>query len=426
VELSSPRYRERFRFTVVDEPWLRLSGRPTVSRLLWPSDPIRWVERTARRFSTTPLDGVLGTDEFLACAVASLLARRLGLPGPDPEAVLACQHKHRSRLLQREVAPESVPGFVILDARARDPAGSVDGLGWPLFVKPVRGTSSVLTQPVEGPDDLRALLRFSWAQRLLARRLMVPSARLLDRSAGLTYRVEEFLGEEVLSGRLFTVEGFTRAGRSTVMGVADSILFPGTVSFRRFEFPSRLPEGVQHRAGELACRVVQHLRLDDTLWNVEMFHDATENRLTLVEVNPRMAYQFADLYEKVTGRNGYDVAIAIATGAEPPPPGRGPFEAAASFVFRSFRDARVVKVPSAADVAALRRAFPDARLHVDAREGIRLSDREFGVESYRYAILNLGGRDRRDLFARFERARRMLPFELSLTGGRRRTARGSP
>jgi hypothetical protein len=411
-ELASPRYRDRFRFTFVYEPWLRLGGRPSLWRLLRPRDPFRWVERLARRFRSARLDGVLGTDEFLSCALASLVSRRLGLPGPAPEAVLACQHKHLSRSLQREVAPESVPRFVLLDAGASDPARDVDGIGWPLFVKPVRGTSSVLARAVRDPDDLRSMLRFSRVQRFVAGRLMAPFARLAERLAGLSYRVEQFLGEGLLRGQLVTVEGFTAGGRSAVLGVTDSVTYPGTVSFRRFEFPSHLPNSAQLRLGELACRIVECLGLDQTLWNVEFFHDPVTDRSSLVEVNPRMAYQFADLYEKVEDRNGYDVALAIATGAEPQPIGRGAFAVAASFVFRSFRDARVVRMPGAGEVAALRRAFPDARLHVDAREGTRLSDREVGVESYRYAILNLGGRDAGDLYARFERARRMLTFVL--------------
>ncbi len=39
----------------------------------------------------------------------------------------------------------------------------------------------------------------------------------------------------------------------SIMGVVDSIMFPGTLAFSRFDYPSALPEGVQARMAEIAA-----------------------------------------------------------------------------------------------------------------------------------------------------------------------------
>ena len=166
---------------------------------------------------------------------------------------------------------------------------------------------------------------------------------------------------------------------------------------------------------ELATRVVLRLGLDATVFNVEMFFNAAADSIHIVEVNPRMAYQFADLYEKVDGINTYDVQLALVTGDTPVVRrAHGPHRVATSFVFRRFEDAVLTRQPSADDLSRLRAQFPDVRVRLYGATGRRLSQIEQGVESYRYAIVNLGGASWDDLDARFEMAKKFLPFEFAL------------
>jgi len=99
-------------------------------------------------YERTPADGVLGTKDQSAL-VAALLARRRGLPGPDPRALVACQHKPTSRELQRRAAPEATPDFALLDEEPPFP--------YPFFVKPVVGRLSQNAYRVDGPADLLGL-----------------------------------------------------------------------------------------------------------------------------------------------------------------------------------------------------------------------------------------------------------------------------
>jgi len=370
-------------------------------QLLAPFDVLAYVDRLVARIGRP--DGIVGTDEYLAAAVAAIAAERLGLPGPPPASVLLCQHKFACRLAQRDVVPDAVPGFEIVDPSDLRPPS----LPFPLFVKPVRGTFSVLARRVDSFDALRAHVLLGILERRAALNLLAPFNALLKRHTSIPLTANYFIAEEPLAGSLATVEAFASGGDVRVIGISDSVFHPGTMSFLRFDYPSRLPDAVQRRMEEIARALVPRLGLDRTVFNVEMFADGDHVRV--LEVNPRMAYQFADLYEKVDGINTYEIQLALATGVEPRlERGRGKWRVASSFVFRKFGDARLVRQPAA---DALKADFPDARLRTYGTVGRRLSDVEKGVESYRYGIVNLGGDGWDDLAARFERAKRNLAWE---------------
>src|SRR5262249_4168542 len=148
--------------------------------------------------------------------------------------------------------------------------------------------------------------------------------------------------------------GFVHRGRMRLLAITDSVMFPGTFSFQRFEYPSRLAPEVQRRMEDVAARFVAGVGFDNGIFNMEMFYDPQRDAVSIIEVNPRMCSQFADLVEKVHGTNTYEVQLALALGQEPRfEPGRGEFTHAASFVLRTFRDGRVVQAPSAQDVQGL-------------------------------------------------------------------------
>lgn len=123
------------------------------------------------------------------------------------------------------------------------------------------------------------------------------------------------------------------------LGVVDSLMFPGTQIFRRFEYPSSLPQGVVARIEDVARRALQTVGFDRGLFNIEFIYDARRDSVHIVEVNPRMASQFADLYEKVDGINTYDILVDLALGRVPAKRRRqGRYKVAVSHVMRRFED----------------------------------------------------------------------------------------
>lgn len=397
--------RRGVRCEVADDPGFHVEGAAIARRCLTPFDLDRWLDRTVRERRP---DGVIGTDDYLSCAAAAVLARRLDLPGPHPRSVLLAQHK----LLARRAVGSACPDLAVDHAPVCPQGPTPANLKVPYWIKPVRGTFSVLARRVEHPDALGRLLAFSLLERRVGRNLVHPFQRLLEGVEAPDPRADLFIAERELRGRLVTVEGFAAAGAFTSLGVTDSTFHPGTAEFLRFDYPSSLPGTVQRRMVRAAERVAAALRLQRTVFNAEFFWDEREDRVDLLEINPRMAYQFADLHEKVDGWNTYDLQVALALGEVPTPSlGSGPHRAAVSYVMRHFGAGTVVRAPSDAEVQKARREHPGARIRIYARAGDRLRP-DAGVASHRLAVINLGGSCREELDASAARATAGLPFQV--------------
>jgi hypothetical protein len=135
--------------------------------------------------------------------------------------------------------------------------------------------------------------------------------------------------------------------------------------------------------------------------------------VSIIEINPRMASQFADLYQKVDGTSSYTVLLDIAQGRAPCFTRRqGRYGFASSFVLRSFEDYVVAALPTDADLERLARLYPDLRIELHGTLGRRLSAELQDGRSYRYGIVNLGGRDLADVLAQFDACRDRLGIVL--------------
>jgi biotin carboxylase len=81
-----------------------------------------------------------------------------------------------------------------------------------------------------------------------------------------------------------------------------AVMYPGTIAFQRFEYPSRLPQAAQRELERVACQALAAIGFDHGLFNPELFWRARNATAKIIEMNPRLAAQFADLYEMVVSR----------------------------------------------------------------------------------------------------------------------------
>ena len=370
-------------------------------------DADAFIEAAVAIIRAEGLEGVFATDDYPGSIVAAAIAHELGFPGPSPKAVLTCQHKYYSRLAQEIAVPEATPRFALVDP---DDIESLAAVEFPVFVKPVKSFFSVHAQVVRNRTELEALVA---ATRHHLTQFVKPLNQLLARYTDFKLDGGYLIAESVLRGKQVTLEGCAFKGDFAVIGVVDSIMFPDTISFQRFEYPSSLDERIQWRMADIAIRFMRSIGWDDGLFNVEMMYDEDKDTIHIVEANPRMCPQFADLMEKVNGINSYEIALDIAAGREPVirrPNAR--YRAAASFVSRVFQDKWVRRVPARDDLIRFGERYPDARMKVLCREGHRLSEELQDGKSYRYALLHLGGDSRDDVLRRYAEAQHMLMFDL--------------
>jgi len=414
-ELERPKYRNDYQFLYEGTDFFKFPG--ALKLLSFRAGA--YIDRLARRYAKAGLDGVLSSDEYVGAAIAAALARKLGLPGAEPGHIVVAQHKYYSRCRQREAVPEAVPGVALVPLPGRNRAGSArppgssgSALSFPFFVKPVKGTFSLFAAKVQDEAALRRHLGFRFHERLLLRLLTRPFNDLIRALTDLELDANWFIGEELIEGVQVTLDGFAFEGDVQIMGVVDSVMFAGTSTFERFDYPSRmLPADVQASMADLATRLVRGLGFRQAQFNIEMFYDARKEAIKLIEINPRLSYQFADLYENVDGANTYDVLLALALGRKPEfRRGAGQYRFASSFVLRTFQGQRLLQVPAEKDVDAFMHQYGDARLRIYGRERQSLKGEMRALGSYRYGIVNVGAGSLLDLFAIYNDALEKLPF----------------
>lgn len=90
--------------------------------------------------------------------------------------------------------------------------------------------------------------------------------------------------------------------------------------------------------------------------------------------------------------------------------GGGRYGAAASFVYRAF-DAASKVAPRRSEIRGLRATHPDACLQTFFKHGYARWREMKWLGSYRFATLNVGGRDREDLLRLHDSIRANLSFE---------------
>jgi biotin carboxylase len=368
-----------------------------------------------------PVDAIIAHWDFPSSVLQPMLCREFGLPAASLESVIACEHKHWSRIEQQASVPEVVPTFAGFDPFDDDALAGID-LEYPFWIKPVKSHSSQLGFKIEGPEDFHAAIPAIREgigaagdpfNEVLA---VTPLPDFVAADSGTTC-----LAEQIVSGAQATVEGTMFQGEFGVHGVFDSPKDERTGHFARYEYPAAsLPEEVQRRMIDVCERYLRHIGYDDACWNIEFMWDEDTDQLWLVEVNTRISQSHSDLFAKVDGMSNHEVAVAVALGAPPwMPSQRGNFEVAAKcFLWtEEMTDGVVRRVPSQNEIARVVDRFPETHVQVEVEVGDRLSELR-DQSSYRYDLgfLFLGAQHRDDIVRNYEICRKMLPFEIEPVG----------
>lgn len=364
------------------------------------------------------IDAIVGYWDFPVTMMVPILCARYRLRSADLKAVVKCEHKYWSRLEQQKVIDEH-PAFGLLDLHDDDPQ-IPDGLTYPVWIKPVKSASSEGAYYVE--DDAQ-LQRAAVREREDVGRIGEPFGDILD-MLDLPAEIAEVGGtacivEEAATGAQVTVEGYSTGERIEVYGVVDSLTYPDSPSFLRYQYPSRLSPELQDRMADVSRRVIDAVGLRNSTFNIEYFWDADSQELSLLEVNARHSQSHARLFELVDGVSNHAIMLDLSLGREPRmPEERGPFPIAAKWFLRRFKDGIVRRVPSAEEIVAVEERIPGTVVHVTVAEGDRLSD-GYGEDSYSYVLAEIfaGAQDEDTLERDYEQCLEGLTFEIDEVGG---------
>lgn len=371
-----------------------------------------------RRFPGT-VDAVVGFWDFPVSTVLPILRQAVGLPGPTLESVLKCEHKYWSRLEQARVVPEHIPDFCVVNPFASDPLCEVT-LEFPFWIKPVKAALSYLGFRVENVDEFRRAMerirrevdRFGEPfNHVLEYATLPPELAAIDGN--------HCIAESLISkGRQCTLEGYTWQGTVRIYGAIDS-LREGAAgsSFSRYQYPSSLPQAVQARMRAITTRVTRQMDYEGGPFNVEFYwHEATD-RISLLEINPRISKSHAPLFRMVDGCYHHQVMIDLGLAREPAMPHRqGEYGCAAKFMVRRHEDARVVRVPTRSEIDAVEAEFPGVVIQIEVEEGMLLSQLCYQDSySYQIATLFVGAADNAGLERTYHDVMERLPLEFEST-----------
>lgn len=361
-------------------------------------------------------DGILGADDFISCLYASEASKYLGLKGARTSLELTFQHKFYSRELQKKIVPNYVPQFGLLDLK-NPPA-------FPFFVKPVRGGASMMAARINSKAEFEAYKKVPWLRWFMYKRLLVMFGKIAYKVVGLPMVNSPSVYEDVIEGVQCTVEGVVYNGQHEILGIVDSVMYPQSkISFESFNFPSKLPIQVQQEMNQVSKKLMTESGFDFGFYNIEFFYNAEKNEIKIIEINPRMAFQFTDLYEKVLGFNTFDLFLKMTVGEEINLKDiienkNAKYSHAASFVKRVFEDGFVKSVPSKADIMAVGKDFPDVRVLLQAAQGENLSSDFFqDMESFRLMTVNVGANSETRLAEIYHEIQNRVQFQIETRSG---------
>ena len=377
----------------------------------------RFVNKLAKRAKAAGWTAVASQHEQFGALAAAMLAEKMGWPGTPPAAVVACQHKLYARQVLQQICPEANVTFQRMPAAYGEPVP--DGLVYPNFVKPVKAAFSVLAKIVHSQEELHQFTRFGAYELWVIKRLVEPFERVAKKLLPHAGSAHSMILEEPANSanaQQYSLDGVAFKGNIQPLGVVDSVMYPGTQAFMRFDYPSKLPANIQERALVVARKFLSTIGYNHGLFNMEFFYDAVADKLTVIEFNPRMASQFADLYLRVDGIDLYAMALELAHGRDPwlLPKLEPTANLATSAVYRVFDSAQptlqqtIPSMPSDTQSAALSLKFPDHLLLSFPKTGGSTARDFKWLGSYRYGILHLGGHSEADLKSNLEKASEIL------------------
>lgn len=371
-----------------------------------PLDIIKLMDEVVRNHYDDSLAGITSGVGYPGMSATAVLTERLGLPGPKPAPILLCEHKYYSRVEQAKLVASATPKFHLIDPKD---LSTIDNIStFPGFLKPVKSCMSKNAFQIKNKDELRKHAE----EALLPELFILPFNDLVRNYTDWELDANYLLYEELLEGKQVSLEGFVCKGEVTIMGIIDAIMFPGTFSFKRFQYPSRLPQDVLWRMEQIATEFMRGIGYDNAMFNMELIYNPKMDTVHIIEINPKIASQFPDLFEKVDGSNTYEVMMRIALGMDPGFIRRmGKFKIAASCVLRTFDDKLVKRIPDQENIRAVENRFPGSMVQVIATQGKKLSEQLQDSHSFRYGLINMGSDSEEELVRDFEMAADMLNYQ---------------
>lgn len=361
------------------------------------------------------IDGVASYYDFPGTDMVPVLADHFGLPSPSLESVLKCEHKHWSRLEQKKAIPEHITEFQAFDPYD-DQAFEKIALEPTYWIKPIKSFKSFMCFRISNKQDFdEAISKI----RKRAGYMCEPFTYFVKKYAHLPPEVSDLskicLAEHPMGGFQVTLEGHCFQGEVVAYGIVDSIREKDGTSFGRYQYPSSLPLEIEQKMMDIARKIILHIGLNNSPFNIEFYYDQSKDQIYLLEINPRVSQAHTEIFSKVHGHSHFSIMVDLCLGRKPPVmEKKGSYNVAGHFMVRHFEDGIVKRVPTEEEIREVEEKFPETEIKILVKEGERLSELVAVQNSYSFELANIfvGGRDEQDMLEKYQAILDVLPIRI--------------
>ncbi|MCE9594260.1 MAG: ATP-grasp domain-containing protein [Planctomycetes bacterium] len=317
-----------------------------------PAEEVRGATKVLDAFAArTRIDGVLAQSEA-ALAPGAWLTAQLGLPGASPSGALACLAKNVSRA-RLAAARVPVPEFRLVSDASGVRAFAREH-GYPVVLKACASTLGRLVTKVASDAEVDDAVTAVRAGLLTSRdvKRLVEFAELAGLDAGCDPRAS-FLVERFFDGEPLETDGLVLDGRPCVFGVVEQTLTPPPRFYvESYRLPADRPPELVAACEDISRRALAASGVRSSGFSIELRARGADVRV--IEVNARLGEDdaFAELFEAALGFVPLAKTIELALGNLDALDAR--VREHWCLAYRShFEAGRVVRVPSATELAAL-------------------------------------------------------------------------
>ncbi len=365
---------------------------------------LNYLEETIERIKNNPelYHGIVGTHDSSA-VIASIIAQETGKRFATVETIINCQNKYLCRRIQKRVVPEFTPPYAIALDYLRDPAR----LSLPFFIKPARSNISFGTHEVETQAELETYITRESIDiaRYNQYYLDALSRKPSYHNALNIATCNSFLCEGFIRGEQVTVDGFVYEGEINFFGMTKANYHPGTNSFFYHSFPHNFSPELMEKIEKGLSRVIPALGIDNSFFNLEIRADEKNCSFKIVEINSRIAFQFAKTIEAVRGFDPLHLQCDVAVGKRPdlsPNAAKERFSYCYNFELHNFSDAKILQTPTQSAYEELRLKYPEVYVRNLVQEGFNLSDFKHNPQSFRYCVVDIPGNTHEEIMQKYE------------------------
>ncbi len=360
-------------------------------------------------------DAVVGTHDSSAI-FAVIIAKNTGKRFASVQSIINSQNKYISRRIQRDTIPEHTPSFCLALDYLRDPSR----LETPFFIKPVRSNISFGTHTISSPEELHACIATESLEIARHNQYFLDALSVNPKYMD-PFNIQTcnaFLCEDLIQGSQVTVDGFVHDGQVEFIGMTKASYYSGSNSFSHHEFPYRFNPGLEQAIHQALKKLIPALGLNNSFFNMELRADEDRNTFAIIEVNSRIAFQFAKTIESVTGFDPLHLLCDVAVGREPQyeKMTKKTFTSCWNFELHSFSDQKILKTPTQSGFQELHIRFPEVHIRNLIQENTQLSDYKHNPESFRYCMLDIPGNSRAEIMDKYSQVVSLLGYEFAEGG----------